>query len=440
MKKNKYIYGFIIGVTLTAITACSPKKEDTIITPPQDQEIETDENETDENETDKENIMEEFNHLTSGEASLKEIAAFMNENIANVTQEETSEMILKFEELHSNRREKEDERYLSEEIQKGFNELGAEGIDINLVDAIKDEEFKKLVIESRENGYKIETAEGYYYPVIDYSFYKQFSSYATPEIRDYIDIMTVESDQVFAKDAALMIAWDEVVNRTISIEKYLTQYPESKKAEYMKQLYNNYVFITLHGLNNTPLFDYSTEKIAEDAKNAYSTALTQSNDSKFLKILGEFMTLVDKNDDKRTDEVESFIEANTNIDGDESNDTLKDPSRYNAAGIDDADEFDETFELLQTALADNDRDTFADYIAYPIKVTIDGNRTEIKNKEEFLQYFDEIMNENVKNAFLNQKIEEVFVNYQGIMVGDGQIWLNQLDKTKHKFSIYAINN
>jgi hypothetical protein len=46
----------------------------------------------------------------------------------------------------------------------------------------------------------------------------------------------------------------------------------------------------------------------------------------------------------------------------------------------------------------------------------------------------------MKNIFLNQKLEDFFVNYQGIMVGNGQFWLNQLVGTKYKFSIYAINN
>ncbi len=432
MKKKRYIYGLILGLALTCITACSTKKEDTTISQPKDQD-----SNIDEDQTDTLSIMDEFHALISDGTSIKEIAAYIHKNIAVATGEEVSEMILKLEELHTKRREKEEEKYLAEAVQKGFDAIDRTGIDINQVDSIKDEAIKKLVIESKENGYKIETVEGYYFPIIDYSFYQQFSSYATPEIKDYINIMEVESDYAFAKAEILMIGWDEVVNRIILMEKFLNQYPESDKADYMKLKYDNYVFISLYGLNIPPLFD---NKMSEDAKKAYATSLTQSKDSKFLKLLDEFMTLVEKNDYELTEEVDRFRKANTNSILYEDNETSKDPNRYQVAGIDDADEFDETYELLRAALSDNDKDTFADHIAYPINVIINGKKTEIKNKEVFLKNFDEIMNEDMKNIFLNQKLEDFFVNYQGIMVGNGQFWLNQLVGTKYKFSIYAINN
>ncbi|WP_312372331.1 hypothetical protein [Lachnoclostridium sp.] len=443
MNKKKYIYGFILGFTLTTITACFPKKDEINVTLPHDQESNIDENQTSdfvEKQVDTLSIIDEFHNLISDESSIKEITAFMNKKIADATGEEVSEMILKLEEYHINRREQEEEKYLTEALQKGLNAIQTSNSDINQVDSIKDETIKELVIELKENGYKMETVEGYYFPVIDYSFYKQFSSHASPEMKDYINIMTVESDCVFSKAEILMIGWDEVVNRIISMEKFLNQYPESKKADYIKLLYDNYVFITLYGLNNPPLFDYESKKMDEDAKQAYATALTQSVDSEFLKLLGEFMALVEKNDYTLTDDVESFRKANTSSNLNENNEISKDPNRYQVAGIDDADEFDETYELLRIALRDNDRDTFADYIAYPIKVRINDKKTEIKNKDEFIKNFDDIMNEDVKNTFLNQKLDEFFVNYQGIMVGNGQFWLNQIEGTKHKFSIYAINN
>lgn len=453
MKKKQYIYGLILGFTLTAMTACSPEKEEQTITPPQDQESSVDENNT--NNTDKNqtsdtnqgqtsdvevNILDEFHSLLSENSSIKEIAAFINKNISDATKEEVSEMVFRLEELHTIQREEEEEKYSVKTVQEGFNAIESAGIDSNQVDSIKDEGIKELVKESKENGYKIETVDGYYFPVIDYSFYKQFSSYATPEVKDYINIMTVESDSVFSKGANLMIGWDEVVSRIISIEKFLDQYPESNKEDYLQLLYDNYVYIALHGLDNTPLFDYESKKMNEDALKAYIAALTQHMDSKFLKLLSEFMEFVEKNNDTLTEEVESFRTSIKNRSLYENTETSKDPNRYEVAGIDDADEFDETYELLRTALLENDKDTFADYIAYPINATIDGKKTEIKNKEEFIRTFDNIMNEDMKGAFLNQKLENFFVNYQGIMVGNGQFWFNQLEGTAHKFSIYAINN
>lgn len=437
---SKYIYGIILGLTLTSVTACSPKVDNSNTEKPGTNQ----ESMVEESQTSKVNIMEEYNKLiTDDNVSLKEIAAFMNKNIKNATEEEVSSMILGLEELHLNKRETEEEKYTSEELQKGFQALAVEGIDFSQTDTIKDESIKNLVAQSIENGYKIETAEGYYFPIIDYNFYKQFSSYATPEVKDYIDIMTVESDNVFAKDAALVISWDEVVNRTLAMEKFLINYSDSKKGEYIKSLFDNYLFITMHGLNNTPLFDYELKQMDEKAKIAFTTALTQTTDSEYIKKLDDFMKLAEKSDYKLSAEIESYRKDNTNSGSNESNESseeLKNSDRYNVAGIDDADEFDKTFELLKAALVDNDMETFTDYIAYPIKVNLDGNKVEIKDKNEFIKNFDKIINEDMKNKFIDQKSEEFFVNQYGVSIGDGEFWLSQIDGQLHKFSIYAINN
>lgn len=434
---SKYIYGIILGLTLTSVTACSPKVDNSNTEKPGTNQ----ESMVEENQTSKVNIMEEYNKLvTDDNVSLKEIAAFMNKNIKNATEEEVSTMILGLEELHLNKRETEEEKYTSEELQKGFQALAVEGIDFSQTDTIKDESIKNLVAQSIENGYKVETAEGYYFPIIDYNFYKQFSSYATPEVKDYIDIMTVESDNVFAKDAALVISWDEVVNRTLAMEKFLINYSDLKKGEYIKSLFDNYLFITMHGLNNTPLFDYESKQMDEKAKIAFTTALTQTTDGEYIKKLDDFMKLAEKSDYKLSDEIESYRKDNTNSGNNESSEELKNSDRYNVAGIDDTDEFDKTFELLKAALVDNDKETFTDYIAYPIKVNLDGNKVEIKDKNEFIKNFDKIINEDMKNKFIDQKPEEFFVNQYGVSVGDGEFWLNQIEGQLHKFSIYAINN
>jgi hypothetical protein len=440
MNRKKYIYGMILGLTLTSVTACSPKIDNSNAAKPDTNQ----ESVVDENQTSKVNIMDEYNKLIADDnVSLKEIVRYMNENIKNATGEEASTMIIGFEELQLSKKSTEDEKYLSEEIQKGFQTLALEGIDINQTDAIKDETIMKLVAGSQEAGYKIETAEGFFFPIIDYSFYKQFSSYATPEIKDYIDIMTVESDNVFAKDAALVISWDEVVNRTLAMEKYINNYTDSKKRDYIKSFYDNYVFITMHGLNNTSLFDYESKQMDEKAKSAFTNALAQSIDSEYLNKLGEFMKLAEKSDYKLSDRIETYRKENTDNgsnESNESNEVVKNSERYDVAGIDDADEFDKTFELLRTALVNNDMATFADYIAYPIKVNLDGNKVEIKDKNEFIKNFDKIMNDDIKNKFIEQRPEEFFVNQYGVSIGDGEFWLSQIEGQSHKFSIYAINN
>src|SRR5690554_6132018 len=92
--------------------------------------------------------------------------------------------------------------------------------DINEINKILDQELKELLIETRNSGYKVETAEGMFFPIIDYQFYKQFTSYLSNDMENYIKIMSVESKEVPAKDAALVIGWDEILNRALSQEEF----------------------------------------------------------------------------------------------------------------------------------------------------------------------------------------------------------------------------
>ncbi|TEB15874.1 hypothetical protein Psfp_01817 [Pelotomaculum sp. FP] len=96
------------------------------------------------------------------------------------------------------------------------------------------------------------------FPIIDYSFYKKFSAFVTPDLKDYIDIMAEESDQVPAKDAALVIGWDEVLRRALNQEEFINAYKDSMKVDEVRELYKKYLTFTLYGLNNTPLFSYES--------------------------------------------------------------------------------------------------------------------------------------------------------------------------------------
>ncbi len=47
-----------------------------------------------------------------------------------------------------------------------------------------------------DSGYKLIYEEGMFYPIIDYEFYKKYSNNVTDDIREYINVMAVESNEV----------------------------------------------------------------------------------------------------------------------------------------------------------------------------------------------------------------------------------------------------
>lgn len=93
-------------------------------------------------------------------------------------------------------------------------------------------------------------------------------------------------------------------------------------------------------------------------------------------------------------------------------------------------------EKIKLAVKNQDIETFADYIYYPLTINVNDKNIEISDKNQFLNYdYEKIFTENfIKTVCEN----EIFVNYRGFMLGNGEIWFsypNNSDTPK----IYHIN-
>ncbi|MHB1392219.1 MAG: hypothetical protein ACYCYE_03910 [Clostridia bacterium] len=53
------------------------------------------------------------------------------------------------------------------------------------IDDTQDAELKALLIETREMGYKVETAEGTFFPIMNYEYLKKFTPYALGDTKSY---------------------------------------------------------------------------------------------------------------------------------------------------------------------------------------------------------------------------------------------------------------
>ncbi|OPX87639.1 MAG: hypothetical protein A4E53_02418 [Pelotomaculum sp. PtaB.Bin104] len=248
-------------------------------------------------------IMNDFQALIQKDSSVEEVAGFINNNISSVSEEDASKMVDQFEIIQKKNLPQFEIMFDEDGMQDKIN---SEYKAVTAQSDIKDSELKELLAKTKNSGYKVETAEGFFFPIIDYEFYKNFSSYVTPDVKDYIDIMAEESDKVPAKDAALVIGWDEVLKRALSQEKFINTHKDSVKVNDVKELYKKYVTFALYGLNNTPLFRYDSKILDPKAKEVYLDAVTNPGDSRFLKTLNGFLDLVKNNNCKLADEVEQY--------------------------------------------------------------------------------------------------------------------------------------
>ena len=63
----------------------------------------------------------------------------------------------------------------------------------------------------------------------------------------------------------------------------------------------------------------------------------------------------------------------------------------------------------------------------------------MKDAARFVAGYDKIMTDKVKKAIGRQTYAGLFANWQGVMIGDGEVWFSPLDNSD-KVRITAINN
>jgi hypothetical protein len=83
-----------------------------------------------------------------------------------------------------------------------------------------------------------------------------------------------------------------------------------------------------------------------------------------------------------------------------------------------------TITAFQQAVSAGNKDDAAAFVRYPIVVMIEGHRTTIRSAAMFVKRYDAIMTPGIIKAITEQKYEDLFVNDQGVMFGDGQAWLD----------------
>lgn len=254
--------------------------------------------------------MLEFQSLVLANSTPDVLLQYIDKHISSgVSAKDASYMLIELEKAQESYMAKHEIKYNSStEVQEKLSEAYMQGFELDKIYDIQDAEVKALLEGTKAMGYKIETAEGMFFPIMDYGYLKKYSTYAEDDIRAYIDIMAAESDKVPAKDAALIISWDEVIKRALAQEDFIVKYENSLKADAVRKLHDKYVSFILYGLNNTPLFDYESKTMDSEAKAAYEKALAEgvNSESRLMKLLEDYMELLKKSEYKLTKDIEDF--------------------------------------------------------------------------------------------------------------------------------------
>jgi hypothetical protein len=105
------------------------------------------------------------------------------------------------------------------------------------------------------------------------------------------------------------------------------------------------------------------------------------------------------------------------------------------AGINDPKALKLFIKKLKQWSADNNKDSIAASISYPLL-----NDKTISSASVFLQKYETVFNEKVKKALNNENLSQIFRRSNGVVIGDGDIWINNVSKNNgEEYRITSIN-
>lgn len=116
------------------------------------------------------------------------------------------------------------------------------------------------------------------------------------------------------------------------------------------------------------------------------------------------------------------------------------PDRYLVAGITNATEFESFFGRLQERVSAGEKGRVAQYVDYPFSYYQGGFKKTVKNADKFVEVYDKIFTQKVIDAIVNQKIGNAFVRDGGVMIGEGEVWINASLRNDLHYAITSINN
>jgi hypothetical protein len=93
----------------------------------------------------------------------------------------------------------------------------------------------------------------------------------------------------------------------------------------------------------------------------------------------------------------------------------------------DVEEVKAFFYKLKNAIDTDDDIWLGENISYPMKVSRDGKVILISSARVFKENYELVINKEIREAIECQEFDDLFVNWEGIMVGQGAVWFRLMD-------------
>lgn len=247
-------------------------------------------------EKNREKVMAEFDNILK-KGDLEEIIGFIDGNIGKLSQIEGDKMISDLERVLYRSLDTIVDKILQTDTKGELITIAGTELFFpeDKIKDIQDEKLRDEITKVINSKFKLINLEGNYYPIVDYEKIKQYNGYISDEMKEYIEIKAMDSNEPMAVDAGLRISYDDLADRIIRTEKYIGKYSQGQRYEEMLGNYKNKLAIYLGGLDNTPIADFTSKRIFDDVLESYKK-VSKVKDSATAFVVSKYINVIEEND------------------------------------------------------------------------------------------------------------------------------------------------
>ncbi len=88
--------------------------------------------------------------------------------------------------------------------------------------------------------------------------------------------------------------------------------------------------------------------------------------------------------------------------------------------------FKDAFDHLQQAMANDDAEAVAEMADFPLSINADNQTNEVQSGAELIENFETLINSETRATVTDQAYGDLFVNADGVMFGDGALWMHNV--------------
>jgi hypothetical protein len=181
--------------------------------------------------------------------------------------------------------------------------------------SLRDKDAVAYETELNRSGLQLSYAEGSVF--LDSNperFLEYFGPYLTESTKEFLEHYAIEQKETYSEDAGLIIPVQELSNRLIFWDTFLSKYPDHLFVDHAEDYYKTFLRTLLTGLDNTMAYDNTTLEWSKEFLEVYKSVIVNHPTTKSAQVLSRYLELLATSDFKYNDKVQEFIDETASFD------------------------------------------------------------------------------------------------------------------------------